>query len=61
MSAIIIPFEKVDLPKEIITCSFCRKIVPDGKPVLITDDGKKCICAKCMVKCDNLMKAQDEA
>jgi len=61
MNAIIIPFEKIEIPKEIITCSFCNKIVAEGNPVLITDDHKKCLCPACMVKCDILIKAQDES
>lgn len=59
MSATVIPFEKVVKPAEIITCSFCQKIIPEKATSLSSANGKH-LCVSCMVKCDKLMKESDK-
>lgn len=58
MSATVIQFNKVQPePTKPVKCSFC------GLPTinaLSSGDNTKHICPKCMVKCNDLMKEQDE-
>ena len=58
MSAIVIQFNEVkEEPPKHVVCSFCEQKTLNA---LASGDGTKHICPKCMVKCHNLMKEQDE-